>query len=354
MPRRKPKPRFNWVPLTNHVEKKVTDRFSSFSFPHDDESRTDSNRPLHDQRRDSQRDSNRPLHDQQRDSNRPLHDQQRESKPTSSPTTLAPIHSMTIASRRIRGQQPLTLPTASTTPPNSIGTPPNSTGTPSHSINTPSHSTGTPTLSVGTPASVGITPFGTPSASPLVSKSLTERIRHHALVFVQSNLGQTDLFPNLKQNVSNLSNVSTPPISPPFSCPYLHRTAGDTERRYHLKYYKTGICIYDTDTRGFCVKNGPHCAFAHGVQDLRNPVYDVREMEANGACANGSLMNGGILGGNLDGSNLNGAPNSLDKERNALNEDPRWQDNIYVLANYKTELCKRPPRLCRQGWVLRC
>lgn len=45
-------------------------------------------------------------------------------------------------------------------------------------------------------------------------------------------------------------------------------------------------------------------------------------------------------------------PNSLDKERNALNEDPRWQDTTYVLANYKTEICKRPPRLCRQGYVL--
>ncbi|CAG2164944.1 unnamed protein product, partial [Oppiella nova] len=35
----------------------------------------------------------------------------------------------------------------------------------------------------------------------------------------------------------------------------------------------------------------------------------------------------------------------------ALNEDPRWQDTAYVLANYKTEVCKRPPRLCRQGYA---
>ena len=52
-------------------------------------------------------------------------------------------------------------------------------------------------------------------------------------------------------------------------CPYLHRTAGDTERRYHLRYYKTGMCVHDTDSRGMCVKNGPHCAFAHGVEDVR-------------------------------------------------------------------------------------
>lgn len=63
-------------------------------------------------------------------------------------------------------------------------------------------------------------------------------------------------------------------------CPYLHRVAGDVERRYHLRYYKTAICVHETDSRGFCVKNGPHCAFAHGPHDLRQPVYDVRELQA--------------------------------------------------------------------------
>lgn len=120
-------------------------------------------------------------------------------------------------------------------------------------------------------------------------------------------------------------------------CPYLHRTAGDTERRYHLRYYKTGICVYDTDSRGYCVKNGPHCAFAHGIHDLRNPVYDVRELQ--------SMEN------TEEGPNGTSGPNNLDKERNALNEDPKWQDTVYVLANYKTEPCKRPPRLCRQGYA---
>lgn len=61
-------------------------------------------------------------------------------------------------------------------------------------------------------------------------------------------------------------------------------------------------------------------------------------------------MEGG--NGDGDGNGLGSGPNSLDKERNALNEDPRWQDTAYVLANYKTEICKRPPRLCRQGWVM--
>ena len=133
-------------------------------------------------------------------------------------------------------------------------------------------------------------------------------------------------------------------------CPYLHRTAGDTERRYHLRYYKTGICVYDTDTRGYCVKNGPHCAFAHGLHDLRNPVYDIRELQAmeTGTPIQHLDPDGN---GNNGQNNNNCIPNSLDKERNALNEDPRWQDTAYVLANYKTELCKRPPRLCRQGYA---
>lgn len=65
-----------------------------------------------------------------------------------------------------------------------------------------------------------------------------------------------------------------------FSCPYLHRVAGDVERRYHLRYYKTATCVHETDTRGYCVKNGPHCAFAHGPHDLRQPVYDIRELQA--------------------------------------------------------------------------
>lgn len=59
-------------------------------------------------------------------------------------------------------------------------------------------------------------------------------------------------------------------------CSFLHRTAGDTERRYHLRYYKTGSCIHETDAKGHCTKNGSHCAFAHGSHDLRSPVYDIR------------------------------------------------------------------------------
>ncbi|XP_067859187.1 putative E3 ubiquitin-protein ligase UNKL [Heptranchias perlo] len=34
-----------------------------------------------------------------------------------------------------------------------------------------------------------------------------------------------------------------------------------------------------------------------------------------------------------------------------LSEDPRWQETNFVLANYKTEQCNKPPRLCRQGYA---
>ncbi|KAL4119630.1 hypothetical protein QTP88_012426 [Uroleucon formosanum] len=120
-------------------------------------------------------------------------------------------------------------------------------------------------------------------------------------------------------------------------CQYLHRTAGDTERRYHLRYYKTCMCVHDTDSRGFCTKNGPHCAFAHGNHDLRPPVYDINEQKVTENDDDNNV--------DLDG------PNVLDKEKNLMNEDPKWQDTNFVLSNYKTDQCQRPPRLCRQGYA---
>ncbi|KAM9125233.1 putative E3 ubiquitin-protein ligase UNKL isoform 3-T3 [Pangshura tecta] len=130
------------------------------------------------------------------------------------------------------------------------------------------------------------------------------------------------------------------------NCPYLHRTTGDTERKYHLRYYKTGTCIHETDARGHCVKNGLHCAFAHGPHDLRPPVYDIRELQAQEALQNGQLG---------DGENIPDLqPGILASQamiEKILNEDPRWLDTNFVLAGYKTEQCTKPPRLCRQGYA---
>ncbi|KAH9365623.1 hypothetical protein HPB48_022987 [Haemaphysalis longicornis] len=102
-----------------------------------------------------------------------------------------------------------------------------------------------------------------------------------------------------------------------------------------------------TRTRGAnCVKNGPHCAFAHGLHDLRSPVYDCQG--AAGLPGRGRQR----LGQRAGRRHLTGAaPNSLDKERKRPQRGPHWQDTKYVLTNYKTEPCKRPPRLCRQGYA---
>ncbi|XP_051686333.2 putative E3 ubiquitin-protein ligase UNKL isoform X2 [Oryctolagus cuniculus] len=129
-------------------------------------------------------------------------------------------------------------------------------------------------------------------------------------------------------------------------CPYLHRTTGDTERKYHLRYYKTGTCIHETDARGRCVKNGPHCAFAHGPLDLRPPVCDVRELQAQEA------LHSGQPGGGDAGPDLQpGVLASQAMIERILGEDPRWQDASFVLGSYKTQQCPKPPHLCRQGYA---
>ncbi|XP_040186456.1 RING finger protein unkempt homolog isoform X3 [Rana temporaria] len=128
-------------------------------------------------------------------------------------------------------------------------------------------------------------------------------------------------------------------------CPFLHRTTGDTERRYHLRYYKTGICIHETDSKGHCTKNGQHCAFAHGPHDLRSPVYDIRELQAMEALQNGQTP----LDGSMEGQTAVAASHAMIEK--ILGEEPRWQDTTYVLGHYKTDQCKKPPRLCRQGYA---
>ncbi|XP_071964395.1 putative E3 ubiquitin-protein ligase UNKL isoform X2 [Antedon mediterranea] len=134
-------------------------------------------------------------------------------------------------------------------------------------------------------------------------------------------------------------------------CAYLHRTTGDTERRYHLRYYKTGTCVHETDARGHCVKNGPHCAFAHGPHDLRQPVYDVRELMAQQDLQQLQQTSPSETL-STNGSAVNPTTTTLvDKDKTVQVDDPKWQDTNHVLAYYKTEPCKKPPRLCRQGYA---
>ncbi|CAJ0566966.1 unnamed protein product, partial [Mesorhabditis spiculigera] len=112
-------------------------------------------------------------------------------------------------------------------------------------------------------------------------------------------------------------------------CPYLHRVSGDVERKYHLRYYKTAQCVHPTDARGQCVKNGAHCAFAHSQQDLRQPQHDTSETAYAGCL------------GDTDG-----------RDRTSfVIDDPLWHRQEHVLSCYKTEQCRKPARLCRQGYA---
>lgn len=61
-----------------------------------------------------------------------------------------------------------------------------------------------------------------------------------------------------------------------------------------------------------CTKNGIHCAFAHGTQDLRNPTYDVRELQA--------LERGESP---IDCAASIEMSTSMEKEK-ILNDDPKW------------------------------
>ncbi|WKY16612.1 hypothetical protein Q1695_001336 [Nippostrongylus brasiliensis] len=111
-------------------------------------------------------------------------------------------------------------------------------------------------------------------------------------------------------------------------CVYLHRVSGDVERKYHLRYYKTAQCVHPTDSRGQCVKNGAHCAFAHSSADLRQPQFDQHEAGFSTT---------------VDGDG---------RDRTSfVIEDPLWHSQDHVLSCYKTEQCRKPARLCRQGYA---
>ena len=72
--------------------------------------------------------------------------------------------------------------------------------------------------------------------------------------------------------------------------------------------------MHETDSKGHCVKNGPHCAFAHGAHDLRQPVYDIRELASGEVCDKGALESC--------------AATQLEKDIKA-NEDPKWNGEYW-------------------------
>lgn len=76
--------------------------------------------------------------------------------------------------------------------------------------------------------------------------------------------------------------------------------------------------MHETDSKGHCMKNGPHCPFAHGAQDLRAPVYDIQELQAMESQKE---------------VNVNETPlgSSLEKDR-TLNDDPRWNGKTFYMT----------------------
>uniref|UniRef100_A0A8B9GTV9 Unk like zinc finger n=1 Tax=Astyanax mexicanus TaxID=7994 RepID=A0A8B9GTV9_ASTMX len=83
---------------------------------------------------------------------------------------------------------------------------------------------------------------------------------------------------------------------------------------------------------------------AASCSNLCNPLH--REIQAQEALQNGQLGSGEGIPDLQPGVLASQA--MIEK---TLIEDPRWQDTNFVLANYKTEQCTKPPRLCRQGYA---
>ncbi|KAL5264412.1 hypothetical protein ACHWQZ_G005487 [Mnemiopsis leidyi] len=125
-------------------------------------------------------------------------------------------------------------------------------------------------------------------------------------------------------------------------CLLLHKNAGDTERKYHLRHYKTVICPNETDNSGHCVKNGAHCPFSHTKSDVRQPIYGREEVK--------NIEEGNTIGKEEIYNTLVNSQGAMEAQKK-MQEDIRWADSMFVLVAYKTEPCKRAARLCRQGYA---
>jgi len=148
------------------------------------------------------------------------------------------------------------------------------------------------------------------------------------------------------------------------SCPYLHRNTNDTERRYHLRYFKTSVCIHETDeSTGYCAKNGEHCAFAHG-NDLRQPIYPDSGNDSFSSGVHNLSLNPSSEGTqSMDSVSPTNIEMPIQKpityeeiteeicREKIIPDDPRWDNAKFVLQFYKTQPCPKPPRLCRQGYA---
>lgn len=107
------------------------------------------------------------------------------------------------------------------------------------------------------------------------------------------------------------------------SCLYLHRVAGDVERRYHPRYYKTAMCVYETDANGFCVRNGAHCAYAHGNEDLREPIFETQPVQILSDASSVRSADGDSIGSSIRPRSLSLSSSGGTRDKPSL-EDVRW------------------------------
>ena len=118
-------------------------------------------------------------------------------------------------------------------------------------------------------------------------------------------------------------------------CPYLHRNYGETERRYHPRYYKTSICVYGADKYGYCLKNGRNCAYAHGEYDKREPTYCSVNFQTI------DLSSESQRADSNENENLWPQNDKTYIQTNLRNEDPRWT-YTKIINCFKTEPCRDP------------
>ncbi|XP_075889905.1 RING finger protein unkempt homolog isoform X2 [Nelusetta ayraudi] len=117
----------------------------------------------------------------------------------------------------------------------------------------------------------------------------------------------------------------------PFSCFHWHFL---NQRRRRPIRRRDGTFNYSPDL--YCTK------YDEGTGTCPDGDEEVQVMETQGGA-------GSTEGGGGDGQSGQAASTALIEK--ILSEEPRWQDQNYVLSHYKTELCKKPPRLCRQGYA---
>ncbi|XP_072260006.1 RING finger protein unkempt homolog isoform X2 [Pyxicephalus adspersus] len=151
----------------------------------------------------------------------------------------------------------------------------------------------------------------------------------------------------------------------------LHPQTEKPNHYTYLKEFRTEQCHLFVHHK--CTQHRPYTCFNwHFVNQRRRrsvrrrdgtfnyspDIYCTKYDETTGLCPEGdeelqameALQNGQTpMDGSMEGQTAVAASHAMIEK--ILGEEPRWQDTTYVLGHYKTEQCKKPPRLCRQGYA---